>query len=64
MWKVYPTELLGTDMKSKGGSTQEGTFVSITRTILEAEATMEWVAWVDSECPSTYSGQNYQKICR
>lgn len=53
MWKVYPTELLGTDMKSKGGSAQEGTFVSITRTILEAEATMEWVAWVGSECPST-----------
>lgn len=64
MWKVYPTEVLGTDMKSKGGSAQEGTFISITRTILEAEATMEWVAWVGSECPSTHSGQNYQKICR
>ena len=42
MWKVYSTELLGTDMKSKGRNAQEGTFVSITRrTILEAGATVE-----------------------
>lgn len=63
MWKVYSAELLGTDVKSRGGSAQEGTFVSITgRTILEAGATVEWVAWVGSECPITHSGQNYGKL--